>query len=216
MKHLETIREPINSLTHGAGAVLAIVFTIVLSVLAARAGLNWLVFTIFGLSMVLAFAASALYHGLRVSDHLEFRLKQFDHSAIYVLIAGTYTPIVWVSLPEPWRSITLAGVWTVAGLGVCVKAFGFERLPEWLSLALYVGMGWFAVLLLPQFMHSLPATALVALVTGGVLYTLGVPFFAWRNKAPWFAGFGPHEIWHLFVLAGSVAHAVMVTQLIPG
>jgi hemolysin III len=215
MNHLNKIREPINTITHGAGAILAFVFTVVLSILAARASLNWPVFMIFGLSMVLAFAASALYHGLRVSPRAEFRLKQFDHSAIYVLIAGTYTPVVWTSLPEPWRTVTLAGVWTVAVLGVCIKSFGFERLPEWLSLALYVTMGWFAVVLLPQFMHNLPASALLALVTGGVLYTLGVPFFAWRNKQPWLAGFGSHEVWHLFVLAGSIAHSVMVVQLIP-
>ena len=212
--NLKKIREPINSITHGAGAILAFVFTVVLSILAARANLNWIVFTIFGLSMVLAFAASALYHGLHVSSHAEFRLKQFDHSAIYVLIAGTYTPVVWTSLPEPWRTITLAGVWTVAVSGVCIKSFGFERLPEWLSLALYVAMGWFAVVLLPQFMDNLPASALVALVVGGIMYTLGVPFFAWRNKKPWLAGFGSHEVWHLFVLAGSIAHSVMVMQLI--
>jgi hemolysin III len=215
MNHLNKIREPINSITHGAGAILAFVFTVVLSVLAARANRNWPVFMIFGLSMVLAFAASALYHGLRVSPRAEFRLKQFDHSAIYVLIAGTYTPVVWTSLPEPWRTITLAGIWTVAILGVCIKAFSFERLPEWLSLALYVTMGWFALVLLPQLMHNLPASALVALVVGGIMYTLGVPFFAWRNKKPWLAGFGSHEVWHLFVLAGSIAHSVMVMQLIP-
>ena len=208
------IREPINSLTHGAGAIMGLVFTIVLTFLAVRSHVEWLPFLIFGSSMVLTYLASALYHGLRVSDTALKRWQRIDHSAIFLLIAGTYTPVTWTGLPDPWRWIVLIGIWTVAVGGVLVKTFGFNRLPNWLSVVLYLVMGWFSLALVPQFLSSLPSASMIALVTGGVLYTLGIPFFASRRQGPFPGVFGPHEIWHLFVLGGSIAHFVMIVNLL--
>ncbi len=201
------LREPVNTITHTLGIALGILLCVTLVM---RGQTHWSVL-VFAISMTVLYTASSVYHGLKLSEARVELLKRFDHSAIFVLIAGTYTPIIWVALPEPWRWVALAIVWGVAGIGITLK-FSLE-LPEWVSLALYVGLGWLAVMLLPVLITAIPRVAFIALVAGGVLYTLGVPFFASRRERHFIPAWGTHEVWHLFVLAGSVAHAVMVLAL---
>lgn len=192
---------------------MAVIFTLVMVIFALHSGVVWWPFAIFGLSMTLVYVASSLYHGLNVTARRLEVLRRFDHSAIFVMIAGTFTPVAWAGLPDPLRTIVLVAIWGYALVGVLLKSF--VKLPEWLSITLYVLMGWFAAPLLPQFLSSLPTAAIAAMVAGGVSYTVGVVFYASRRTRAWLWGFGPHEVWHLFVLGGSIWHFVMVLQLLP-
>jgi hemolysin III len=205
-------REPVNTITHGLGVPMALIFTLVLVGLALRLGVPWWPFAIFGASTALVYTASSLYHGLNVTARVLEGLRRFDHSAIYVSIAGSFTPMVWVGLPDPLRTIVLIVIWVYALVGVLLKSFA--RVPEWISITMYVIMGWLALPLMPQFVANLPRASIVALVIGGALYTVGVAFYASRRKGAWLWGFGPHEVWHLFVLGGSVAHFVMVFKML--
>ena len=201
------LREPVNTITHTIGIALGVLLCVTLVM---RGQTHWSVL-VFAISMTVLYTASSAFHGLKLSDANVELLKRFDHSAIFVMLAGTYTPIIWVALPEPWRWVALGAVWIVAGIGITLK-FTLE-LPEWVSLGLYVGLGWMAVMLLPFLIGAIPQVAFIALVVGGVLYTLGVPFFASRRSQHFIPAWGTHEVWHLFVLAGSAAHAVMVLAL---
>ena len=205
MYFLKSLREPINALTHGAGFFMAFAFTLVL---AWKTHLHW-AFIVFGSSMMLVYLASALHHGIKGSKKLEEGLRRFDHAAIYVMIAGSYTPIVWMALAQPWREIVLLAIWAVALVGVLMKSLTLP--PEWLSISFYVLMGWFGVFLLPQVIQRFPIPAIVFMVLGGLMYTFGVPFYA--SQKPKKGLVGAHEIWHGFVLAGSISHFVMMMNL---
>jgi hemolysin III len=207
MKTLSFLREPINTVTHGIGAVMALIFTITMLLVS---GGEW-VYLIFGLSMMICYTASTLHHGVRSSAKIEEWLRRFDHSAIYLLIAGTYTPVLWHVLEGEARMYWLLGVWGVAAFGVLMKSL--TRPPEWFSLLIYLGMSWFAIILLPKFISGLPLSALIALVIGGLCYTLGVPFYALGRRVLRKGLWTSHEIWHLFVLAGSVSHFIMAINL---
>ncbi len=184
---------------------MASIFTLVL---AYKTNLHW-AFIVFGSSMMLVYLASALHHGVKGSLKLEEALRRFDHAAIYVLIAGSYTPVVWLALEQGWRNIVLLVIWAVALIGVLIKSLTLP--PEWLSITFYVLMGWFGVFLLPQVISRFPITALVFMVLGGLMYTFGVPFYA--SRKPKTGLVGAHEIWHGFVLAGSISHFVMMMNL---
>ncbi len=207
MKTLSNLREPINALTHGIGAVMALIFLIAMLVVSNGHWVYW----VFGGSMVICYTASTLHHGVRSSERIEEGLRRFDHCAIYLLIAGTYTPVLWHILEGEARAYWLLGVWGVAAFGVLMKSL--TRPPEWFSILIYLGMSWFAIILLPKFISGLPLAALVALVIGGLCYTLGVPFYALGRRVLRQGWWTSHEIWHLFVLAGSISHFVMAINL---
>jgi hemolysin III len=208
------LREPASSLTHAAGAVAAAAFTVVLVVLAARGGSGWVAFLAYGLSMVLLYGASATYHAVRVSAGALVWYRKADHAAIFVLIAGSYTPVLWVGLDGVLRVWSLTVIWGIAALGVTLKLLTLRQ-SRWVSVLLYMGMGWLSLLLLPQLSSSLNRAALLALVLGGLSYMVGAVVYATKRCNPWPGVFGFHEVWHLFVLGGSVAHSVMMLHLIP-
>ncbi len=210
MRPPHLFREPVNTITHALGVLLALGFGgAFLWRGLVGSSVNWTL-PVFALSMGLLYLSSALYHGLKLAPHRVKLLERLDHSAIFVLIAGTYTPVLWTGLPDPWRWVALGAIWGITLLGIALKIL--TNLPAPVSLTLYVAQGWLAVALLPVLLKSLPIAAFAALIVGGVLYTLGVPFFASRRT--WrIVGFGTHEVWHLFVLAGSLAHGVMVWNL---
>jgi hemolysin III len=183
------------------------------TVLAARAGVAWAPFAVFGASMALLYLASAAYHAVRVPPAALRRWRQLDHSAIFVFIAGTYTPVVWLGLSGAWRTGVLGAVWGLAGLGVGLKLWTMG-LPRLVSTLLYLGMGWLAVLIWPQLSRALPPAVLGWLLAGGLLYTAGAIVYATKRLDPWPGVFGFHEVWHLFVLAGSSAHAVAMLKLL--
>ena len=201
----QTVAEEVaNSLTHGVGFVLALVGLVVLLVSAAGRGDAWVIVTsaIYGTTLILLYLASTLYHALARTRARDV-FRRLDHAAIYLLIAGTYTPFVLVTMRGPW-GWTLFGVsWGLAVLGITAKAaFG----PRWpiLSTTIYILMGWLVLVALGPVVRHVPGGALAWLVAGGLSYTVGVVFFAWERLR-----FG-HAVWHLFVLGGSSCHYAAV------
>ncbi len=170
-------------------------------------------FSIYGASLILLYSASTIYHWQALPPRGEDILKRLDHVAIFVLIAGTYTPVCLVTLRGGWGWSVLGLVWGLALLGLVLKLF-FQHLPRWSSTALYVGMGWMAVVAVVPLVQSLPVSGMIWLVTGGVLYTLGAVIYAakWPNPAPRVFGF--HEVFHVFVLAGSITHFVFMMRYV--
>lgn len=201
------IREPVNGITHGIGAILALVGMILLLYNAfARQSVSHIVaFSIFGGSMVLLYTASALYHSLPVKKKTLALFQKLDHSMIYALIAGTYTPICLLVLDDSWKWGILVTVWTLALLGI-IKKFVSMKTPRWFSTLLYLGMGWMGVLLFPALYERLPLAFLGWIVMGGLAYSLGAVIYGLKKPNPIPGWFGHHEIWHLFVLAGTFSH----------
>ena len=196
-------------LTHGAGVIASAAGTVVLVVLAARAGVTAVVaVSVFGGSLILLYTASTLYHATR-TQATKVRLKVLDHCAIYVLIAGTYTPFTLVGLRGAWGWSLLGVIWGLAAAGVVFKLFWTGHFRK-LSTALYIAMGWLIVIATVPTVRALSPLTLAWLLAGGVAYTSGT-FFYHNLRIPY-----AHAIWHVFVLAGSVFHCVAVGLQIVG
>jgi len=193
-----------HSVSHGIGIVLSIAGLAVLVASAALRGDAWHVTSsaIFGTTLVLMYTASTVYHAVPLARARRV-LRTLDHSAIYLLIAGTYTPFTLGPLRGPWGWSLFAVVWTAAVAGVVFKSVALGRAPIF-SVALYVTMGWCVVVAFGPLARSVEAGGIALLVAGGVCYTLGIVFYAWHRLR-----FG-HFVWHLFVLAGSVLHYLAV------
>ena len=194
--------------THALGIVASIVAIVWLLVVATSNGASaWRATggVIFGVSALLLFTTSVLYHG-STSPQLKPRLRLLDHSAIYVLIAGTYTPIALGALGGTWGWTLFGVVWGIALLGIVAKTvLGFRFQVS--STVLYLAMGWIGVLLAKPLMATLTQHELTWIVAGGLAYTLGVPFYAWKGR-PYM-----HAVWHLFVLAGVTCHFIAVLSV---
>jgi hemolysin III len=198
------LREPVNALTHLLGAVLSVIGLVMLIITAMENGNARTVVgvSIFGASLVLMYCVSALYHAsTRGLGHFQ----RIDHVMIYVLIAGSYTPVCLIVLGGRLGMTLLITVWALAALGVYQKIVWMHA-PRWLSTALYLGMGWIAVLIVRPLITAGSPGFFFWLLGGGIAYSLGAVIYA--NKWPRRGAkvFGPHEIWHLFVMAGSFAH----------
>jgi len=161
---------------------------------------------IFGLSMFELYSISALYHVGRWREKPRRILRAIDHANIFVLIAGTYTPLCFNILSGWLRIVILVVIWTLAAFGVGLAIFTLH-LPRWITAALYIGMGWVVVLALPAFLAVLPWYAVAMLLLGGVLYTIGAIVYARKRPDPFPRIFGFHEVFHLFIIAGSTAFA---------
>lgn len=198
-----------NGITHGIGTGLSIAGLTVLVVLAALYGDGWRIvsFSIYGVTLVLLYLASTLYHSFQ-SPRPKRLFQFFDHSAIYLLIAGTYTPFLLISIRGAWGWTLMVLIWGLAFLGIGFKALYFDRYQRLSSLS-YVFMGWLSVIIGRTLFANIPQQALVWLAVGGVIYTVGIIFLAWR-KIPY-----GHTIWHLFVLGGSTCHYFAVIKLLP-
>lgn len=200
-----TLSEEIaNSLIHGVGTALSVAGLVVLVVLAALHGDAWRVvsFSIYGSTLIILYLASTLYHGIQHS-RVKGVLRIIDHTAIYLLIAGTYTPFLLVSLRGAWGWSLLGVIWGLALLGVGIQSV-FVRRQGKLTVMTYILMGWLCVIALREMLVNIPPGGLIWLAVGGVLYTTGVLFYVW-HKLPY-----NHAIWHLFVLAGSTAHFLAI------
>jgi hemolysin III len=180
---------------------------VVLLATAASAGRadQFVAFGIFGLSLIALYSASALYHLLPLSPAGTARLRRLDHMMIFVLIAGTYTPFCLLALDGAWRVGLLALVWSLAMCGILFKLFWIGA-PRWLSVALYLGMGWVAVIAAPALFQAVPPRGIAWVLGGGLVYSVGAIVYGLRrpNLVPGVFGF--HELWHLFVVAGSACH----------
>jgi hemolysin III len=189
-----------NAITHGIGALLSIAGLAVLVSFAALYGDAWHVVStsIFGATLVLLYAASTVYHSVW-HHQTKLLLQRLDHCAIFLLIAGTYTPFALVNMRGPWGWTLFGVVWSLALLGIALQLFPRRR-NERLSLILYLGMGWMAVAAIKPFLAGVETGGLILLLIGGLFYSLGVIFYVWRQLSY------HHAIWHGFVLAGSSFH----------
>lgn len=189
-----------NSITHGIGALLSIGGLAVLVGFASIRGDAWHIAScsIFGSTLILLYVASTLYHSIPLPK-IKGILRQIDHSAIYLLIAGTYTPFMLVNLRGPWGWSLFGTIWGIAVAGILLKTTSFGRLPG-ISLGFYVAMSWIVIIAIKPMLAVLDKGGLELLLLGGLTYSAGIIFYAWK-KLPY-----SHAIWHLFVMAGSCLH----------
>ena len=186
-----------------------------LLVAAAGKPLHLVGFAVYGLSLVLLYSASALAHSLDCSPRNATRLERFDYIAIFLLIAGTYTPLCLVSLRGPWGWGLFAAAWATAAVGIATLFLTKPGL-HWPRVATYVAMGWLAVFAAPEINRVLPRGAIALLIAGGVVYSLGAFVFLTKWPRLWPGRFGSHDLWHCMVLAGSAFHfAVMLAYVAP-
>lgn len=200
-----------NSLTHGVGVLLSITGLVLMVVYASLFGDAWHITSsaIFGATMVLLYTASTLYHALR-SPEAKRMLRKFDHAAIFLLIAGTYTPFLLLPLRGAWGWSLFGVIWGLAIPGIVLK-FWFAGRFRKTSTALFLGMGWLIIIALHPMLRTVPSGALVLLGAGGLCYSFGSIFYLWR-RLPY-----NHALWHLFVLGGTACHFFAVFRyLIPG
>lgn len=213
------IKDPGSAITHFIGMLMAIFAAIPLLIKAAHEpGHIYVVsLAIYAASLILLYAASTTYHTFDKSKKINTILKKIDHMMIFVLIAGSYTPICLLVLDKKTGIPLLALVWGIAIAGILIKAF-WVYCPKWISSVLYIGMGWTCVLAFTQILNSLSPAAFGWLLAGGIIYTVGgiiyalkLPLFNNKHK-----NFGSHEIFHLFVMGGSACHfIVMYAYLLP-
>ncbi|HWL38964.1 MAG TPA: hemolysin III family protein [Gemmatimonadaceae bacterium] len=208
---MRSLREPVSALTHSLGALLSVLGLIIL--LAEAIGNDSVrqvvAFSIFGGSLVAMYSVSAFYHSFNFSERGIAQLRRIDHMMIYVLIAGTYTPVCLLLLPEPLGLVLLSTVWALATIGTAMKIVWMDS-PIWISTALYLGLGWIAVVLIKPLLAVAPTGFFLWILAGGLFYSIGAVVHALKWPRPSTSerplALGSHEIWHLFVMAGSFSH----------
>ncbi|MDF2548587.1 MAG: channel protein hemolysin family [Anaerosolibacter sp.] len=194
-----------NSVTHGIGVLFSIVTLTILLVYAIWKGsvLSIIGFSIYGFCSICLYLSSTLYHSFQ-NERIKGILRVFDHSSIYLFIAGTYTPITLLAMRGYWRIGILSAVWIIAVSGILFKVFTYNRFEKYkiVSLALYIAMGWLVVIAINPMLQMVPLGFLMWLLAGGIIYTVGTVFYAIK-RIPY-----NHAIWHIFVLSGSIAHFI--------
>lgn len=209
------LKDPGSAITHFIGMIMAQLASIPLIIKAARhpEPVYVVSLTIFIISMIMLYGASTVYHTFDISEKVNKILRKIDHLMIYILIAGTYTPVCLIVLRGKTGTLLLSLVWGIAIVGGTITLF-WINCPKWFSSLLYIAMGWVCVLAFTQILNSLSAGAFGWLLAGGIIYTIGgiiyamkLPIFNSKHK-----NFGSHEIFHLFVMAGSACHFVLCFQ----
>lgn len=210
-------KDPGSALTHFIGWLMALFAATPLIIKATQSPdpVHVVSLTIFIFSMIGLYAASTVYHTFNISEKVNIHLKKLDHMMIFVLIAGTYTPVCLIAIGGTTGNILLSIVWGIAIIGIIFKAF-WVTCPKWVSSVLYIGMGWICVLAFTQILNSLPTEAFGWLLGGGIIYTIGgiiyalkLPIFNGRHK-----NFGSHEIFHIFVMGGSICHFILMYKFL--
>lgn len=206
---LKKLREPVNSLTHWGGAVLALIGLIALLILGWGTPAKVISLLVYGVSLIFLFSASATYHMVQVKDRALEVFRKIDHAAIYFLIAGTYTPFCVNAFSGFWKWGMLSIIWSLALIGIVVKVF-YIRAPRWLNAGIYLIMGWLCIAAIGQILAALPAWVIIWLVAGGLIYTFGAIVYITKifDFVPGVFGF--HEMWHIFVMLAAAAHFVAV------
>lgn len=210
------IREPVNGFTHLAGAILSFIGLLALVIKTTLNNPSALALTsviIFGISMILLYSASAIYHMVVSSDNVIKFLRRLDHSMIFILIAGSYTPFCLIALQGVQGWVLYSIIATAAVAGVLFKMIWF-KCPRWISTLLYVAMGWVAVFAIAPLYKALSLTGVSLLVLGGVFYTIGAVIYAVKPKWMKMKHFGYHEIFHVFIMLGSLTHFYCVFKYV--
>lgn len=212
-KNVKKIKDPGSAITHFIGMLMAIFAAMPLLIKAATKPDKVYVVSlaIFIVSMILLYAASTIYHTVDVSEKVNKTLRKIDHSMISVMIAGSYTPVCVIVIGEKMGTIMLALIWGIAIFGILIKIF-WITCPKWFSSTLYIAMGWLCVIGFTRIINALPSAAFGWLLAGGIIYTVGgviyalkLPIFNSKHK-----NFGSHEIFHLFVMGGSICHFILM------
>ena len=211
IKNITRIKDPGSAITHFIAMVLAIAAMTPLLVKASQKSGHFLSLLIFILSMIGLYGASTIYHTLDISPKINQMLRKLDHMMIFILIAGTYTPVCMIVLGDRTGWLLLALVWAIAAVGIVINAF-WITCPKWFSSLIYIAMGWVCILAITKIISALPKAGFLWLLAGGLIYTLGgiiyalkLPLFNARHK-----NFGSHEIFHLFVMGGSICHFIVM------
>jgi hemolysin III len=202
-KRKVNVPEIFNAVTHGVGAGLAIAALVILIVFSSAE--SFAGYVVFGIALTILYLTSTLYHSF-TNEKVKTLFRKFDHMAIFILIAGTYTPYCLVTLKNSYGLALLVAIWALAISGIVLKIFLTGKL-EWLSLSLYAIMGWLALIMIKSIYDALPHESFILLIAGGIAYTTGILFYSserWKYN---------HSIWHLFVLAGSCCHFFSVLTL---
>ncbi len=200
-KRSQSLGEEIaNSITHGIGAGLSLAGLVVLVVIASLKGDPWKIvsYSIYGTTLFSLYLLSTLYHGF-IHPKVKNVFRVLDHSAIYLLIAGTYTPFTLTSMRGPWGWTLFGLIWAMAIFGIIYKVTYFQKFRK-VGVIFYILMGWLIIIAIKPLLQMVPTFILILLAIGGVLYTLGIIFYSWKNL-PFH-----HMIWHLFVMGGSISH----------
>ncbi|MDR3688427.1 MAG: hemolysin III family protein [Fimbriimonas sp.] len=200
------LKDPFSAISHYVGATLAVIGLVYLLFLAWRHSLGMVVFTVYGLCLTWLYVASSVYHSVNSRGKW---LQRLDHMAIYLVIAGTYTPLCLLAVRGTTGYAMLAAEWTMALIGILANVL-FGGGPKWLRLVLYLAMGWLIVIDIPGFLQVLPTSALWWMLAGGLAYTGGTIIYATNRPKLWPGIFGAHDLWHLFVLGGSACHYVLM------
>lgn len=212
-----TIREPGSAITHFIGMMMALIASTPLLVKAAGTMNHTIMvaMAVFILSMILLYGASAAYHSVNVSSKILRVFRKIDHMMIFVLIAGSYTPVCMIVLGGTLGYTMLAIVWGIAIIGMAIKAL-WITCPKWFSSIIYIAMGWVCIFVFGRLLHTLSVPAFIWLLTGGIIYTIGGVIYA--LKLPIFNSrhthFGSHEVFHLFVMGGSVCHFIFMYEYV--
>lgn len=209
-----TVKDPVSGFSHLFGAMLSIAALAVLVTLSAYNATVWHVvsFSIYGASMILLYLASAAYHIFNLGEKGTRILKKVDHTMIFMMIAGTYTPFCLIPLRGGWGWSIFGVVWGLAILGIFFKLF-FIYAPRWLSTAIYIVMGWISIIAIYPIVMNIPAGGVAWLVGGGLMYTVGAVIYA-KKKPNFSKNFGFHELWHFFVLGGSFCHFMVMIKYV--
>ena len=209
------VKDPFSGFSHLAGALLSIAGLCLLVRYASENGTVWHIvsFSIFGASLILLYTASSIYHLLVVSEKGTRILRKIDHMMIYVLIAGTYTPVCLIPLRGGWGWSLLISIWSIAMVGVILKVLWFNA-PRWLYTFFYLLMGWLIVIAFIPLVRTMPMAAMLWLIAGGLLYTVGAIIYGTKWPRLKSKVFGFHEVFHIFVLCGSFCHFWMMFKYI--
>ncbi len=210
------LREPVNSLTHAIGAVLSLIGFIAMIVKVALTNGNateYLAICLFGIGMILLYSASATYHSVISSDKVIKSLKKLDHSMIFLLIAGSYAPFCLIALHNSIGYALFAAVGIASVIGIIFKLV-WINCPKWLSSTIYIVVGWFAAFAIYPLSQVLTTLSLVLLVAGGILYSIGGIIYALKKDAIKIGIFGSHEIFHIFIMLGTLCHFIAVFAFI--
>ena len=210
------VREPINGFTHLGGAILSfagLLALVIKTTLNNPSTVDITAVIIFGVSLILLYAASATYHLVIASDKVIAFLRRIDHSMIFILIAGSYTPFCLIALQGPRGWILFSIIATIAVCGVLFKMIWF-KCPRWISTCVYIGMGWIAIFIMKPLYNSISFGGILLLVLGGVFYTIGAVIYGLKPKAIKFKNLGFHEIFHIFILLGSLCHFISVYKYV--
>ncbi|MEG0855826.1 MAG: hemolysin III family protein [Terrisporobacter sp.] len=205
-------REPLNGLTHLIGAVLSLIGLIALvtkAIVIHSSFIAILSVILFGVSMILLYTASTTYHSVISTEKVIYRLKKLDHSMIFVLITGSYAPFCLIALNNKAGWILFSAVFISAVLGITFKMF-WVTCPKWVSSVMYIAIGWFAIFAIYPLSQVLNPMALFLLVLGGIMYTIGGVIYAFKDDTFKLGSFGTHEIFHVFILLGTLCHFIAV------